>query len=157
MIQLPPVATMDRLPLPMSFNASDLLLRYPLGFPSPSNQAGYLSDFKLHLPPSLGEFLPSKRDDLFGFCECLLSFPSIVRSHGSATLVERRCRLLSEVVRDRVWFTTLRHWFVPDERYDRQISLFVCVWIHPKLDFFSETRSFVVFQVKLFAFLRKAI
>ncbi|KAK6637243.1 hypothetical protein RUM44_007657 [Polyplax serrata] len=54
MIQLPPAAGMDRLPLPMSFNASDLLLRYPLGFPSPSNQ-GYLSDFKLHLPASLGE------------------------------------------------------------------------------------------------------
>lgn len=56
MLQLPPVATMDRLPLPMSFNASDLLLRYPLGFPSASNQ-GYLSDFKLHLPPSLGKTL----------------------------------------------------------------------------------------------------
>lgn len=57
MIQLPPVATMDRLPLPMSFNASDLLLRYPgLGFPSASNQ-GYLSDFKLHLPASLGKYM----------------------------------------------------------------------------------------------------
>ncbi|KAL0273242.1 UNVERIFIED_CONTAM: hypothetical protein PYX00_005963 [Menopon gallinae] len=50
--QLPPVASMDRLPLQMSLHGSELLMRYPLGFPSPSNQ-GYLSDFKLHLPPSL--------------------------------------------------------------------------------------------------------
>ncbi|XP_023030004.1 ETS variant transcription factor anterior open [Leptinotarsa decemlineata] len=55
---LPPIATstnMDRIPLPLSFNA-DLLWRYPLGFPPLSHQnppSSPLWDYKSQLPASL--------------------------------------------------------------------------------------------------------
>ncbi|KAG5870018.1 hypothetical protein JTB14_008995 [Gonioctena quinquepunctata] len=55
---LPPIptnSTMDRIPLPLSFNA-DLLWRYPLGFPSMTHQnpsSSPLWDYKSQLPASL--------------------------------------------------------------------------------------------------------
>nr|CAD7605172.1 unnamed protein product [Timema genevievae] len=54
-LSLPPVGTMDRLPLSLPFSPSDLLWRYPLGFPAPQQPPPMspLLDFKTHLPNSL--------------------------------------------------------------------------------------------------------
>ncbi|KAJ8868124.1 hypothetical protein PR048_031933 [Dryococelus australis] len=52
-VSLPPVAAMDRLPLSLPFNASDLLWRYPLGFPASQPPMSPIVDFKTHLPTSL--------------------------------------------------------------------------------------------------------
>jgi len=55
-LSLPPVAAMDRLPLPLPFSPTDLLWRYPLGFPAAPSQPSPMSpllDFKTHLPTSL--------------------------------------------------------------------------------------------------------
>ncbi|PNF14073.1 hypothetical protein B7P43_G03568 [Cryptotermes secundus] len=55
-LSLPPVAAMDRLPLSLPFSPTDLLWRYPLGFPAAPSQPPPMSpllDFKTHLPTSL--------------------------------------------------------------------------------------------------------
>nr|CAD7199070.1 unnamed protein product [Timema douglasi] len=54
-LSLPPVGTMDRLPLSLPFSPSDLLWRYPLGFPAPQQPPPMspLLDFKTHLPNNL--------------------------------------------------------------------------------------------------------
>ena len=60
-LSLPPVAAMDRLPLPLPFSPTDLLWRYPLGFPAAPSQPSPMSpllDFKTHLPTSLGGSYP---------------------------------------------------------------------------------------------------
>jgi hypothetical protein len=60
-LSLPPVTAMDRLPLSLPFSPTDLLWRYPLGFPAANSQPPPVSpllDFKTHLPTSLGRLLP---------------------------------------------------------------------------------------------------
>jgi hypothetical protein len=60
-LSLPPVAAMDRLPLSLPFSPTDLLWRYPLGFPAAPSQPSPVSpllDFKTHLPTSLGGSYP---------------------------------------------------------------------------------------------------
>jgi hypothetical protein len=60
-LSLPPVAAMDRLPLSLPFSPTDLLWRYPLGFPAAPSQPSPVSpllDFKTHLPTSLGGSFP---------------------------------------------------------------------------------------------------
>lgn len=60
-LSLPPVTAMDRLPLSLPFSPTDLLWRYPLGFPAASSQPPPVSpllDFKTHLPTSLGGSFP---------------------------------------------------------------------------------------------------
>ncbi|KAK7864398.1 hypothetical protein R5R35_000441 [Gryllus longicercus] len=58
-LTLPPVGAMDRLPLSLPFSPTDLLWRYPLGFPAAtptqpaSTPASPVLDFKTHLPNSL--------------------------------------------------------------------------------------------------------
>ncbi|PSN40198.1 hypothetical protein C0J52_12886 [Blattella germanica] len=55
-LSLPPVAAMERLPLSLPFSPTDLLWRYPLGFPTAPSQPPPMSpllDFKTHLPTSL--------------------------------------------------------------------------------------------------------
>ncbi|XP_077292602.1 ETS variant transcription factor anterior open [Arctopsyche grandis] len=59
-LQLPPIATMERMPLQLPFSPTELLWRYPLGLPSapPSSMSSApslppLSDLKAHLPASL--------------------------------------------------------------------------------------------------------
>ncbi|XP_066999728.1 ets DNA-binding protein pokkuri [Anabrus simplex] len=54
-LTLPPVGAMDRMPLSLPFSPTDLLWRYPLGFPTPSQRTPMspLLDFKMHLPTSL--------------------------------------------------------------------------------------------------------
>jgi hypothetical protein len=61
-LSLPPVAAMDRLPLSLPFSPTDLLWRYPLGFPAAPSQPPPMSpllDFKTHLPTSLGGWVIS--------------------------------------------------------------------------------------------------
>lgn len=60
-LSLPPVTAMDRLPLSLPFSPTDLLWRYPLGFPAATSQPPPMSpllDFKTHLPTSLGRPFP---------------------------------------------------------------------------------------------------
>lgn len=72
---LPPIPTstnMDRLPLPLPFNA-DLLWRYPLGFPSVAHQnppSSPLLDYKSQLPSSLpADPRVWNRDDVLTFLQ----------------------------------------------------------------------------------------
>lgn len=80
-LSLPPVAAMDRLPLSLPFSPTDLLWRYPLGFPAPSQPPPMspLIDFKTHLPTSLAsDPRVWSRDDVASFlrwCEREFDLP----------------------------------------------------------------------------------
>lgn len=80
-LSLPPIGAMDRLPLSLPFSPTDLLWRYPLGFPAPSQhtQMSPLLDFKTHLPTSLAsDPRVWSRDDVVSFlrwCEREFDLP----------------------------------------------------------------------------------
>lgn len=103
-LSLPPVAAMERLPLSLPFSPTDLLWRYPLGFPTAPSQPPPMSpllDFKTHLPNSLAsDPRVWSRDDVATFlrwCEREFDLPhfdmEMFQMNGKAICLLAKCDL----------------------------------------------------------------